>query len=211
MNTLEYILTKYNLDANSKSPIEIRNTDRVTLANLLEELGLNKGAEIGTEQGVYAQTMCDANPDIELHCVDAWMAYKGYRDHVSQDKLDRFLNDTKDRLSAYNCHFHRGYSMDIVGEFQDGSLDFVYIDANHELPFVLPDIIEWSKKVKKGGIVSGHDYYQSNRYDSKNHVVYAVDAYTRSYRIKPWFILGARDKQEGEKRDKSRSWFFVKT
>ena len=48
--------------------------------------------------------------------------------------------------------------MDAVKDFADRSLDFVYIDANHEPQFVEEDIREWSKKVKVGGIVSGHDY-----------------------------------------------------
>ena len=42
--------------------------------------------------------------------------------------------------------------------FEDNSLDFVYIDANHAYDFVKEDIQLWYPKVKSGGWVMGHDY-----------------------------------------------------
>ena len=41
---------------------------------------------------------------------------------------------------------------------EDESLDFVYIDANHAYDWVVQDIELWYPKVKKGGILWGHDY-----------------------------------------------------
>jgi predicted O-methyltransferase YrrM len=40
----------------------------------------------------------------------------------------------------------------------DGSLDFVFIDADHSYEAVAADIDAWRSKVKPGGILSGHDY-----------------------------------------------------
>jgi predicted O-methyltransferase YrrM len=45
-------------------------------------------------------------------------------------------------------------------DFLDNSLDFVYIDAGHRFDDVVQDIIKWTKKVRKGGIISGHDYME---------------------------------------------------
>ena len=56
------------------------------------------------------------------------------------------------------------------------------------------DIAEWSKKVKPGGIVSGHDYSNYMR-----EVRIAVDAFVEVKRIKPWFITNHH-----------RCWFWVK-
>jgi len=209
LNTLDFICNHYNLDPTARTPVEIPNAGRDDLARLFGQLGFTRGAEIGIEQGVYSEVLCRANPGVKLYCVDAWQAYKGYRDHVSQEKLEGFYETTQQRLAPYAVEFIRAFSMDAVKQFEDRSLDFVYIDANHELPFVMFDLIEWSKKVRPGGIVAGHDYYQSTRQDTKNHVVYAVDAYVRSYRIKPWFLLGTKAKVDGEVREKSRSWFWV--
>ena len=99
--------------------------------------------------------------------------------------------------------------MDAVKDFPDRSLDFVYIDANHDVRHVIEDIEEWSKKIKKGGIISGHDYFVSLRRRSRAHVVYALQAYTIAWKINPWFVLGREERLPGEKRDSSRSWFFV--
>lgn len=210
MNTLDYILTKYNLSSSTPSPIEIRNTNRETLTVIIAELGFKEGAEVGTERGLYADMICRNNPGVKLHCVDPWEAYKGYRDHVSQDKLDGFYDHAKALLEPHGCVLHRGYSLDVVNEFKDNSLDFAYIDANHELSYVLRDIVEWHKKVKPGGIVAGHDYRRFKK-QCLSHVVEAMFAYTEAYRISPWFVLGSKDKQEGELRDGARSWFYVKT
>jgi predicted O-methyltransferase YrrM len=51
--------------------------------------------------------------------------------------------------------------MKAVRDVADESLDFVFIDANHEYTAVRDDIREWTKKVRVGGIVSGHDYYKT--------------------------------------------------
>jgi len=42
--------------------------------------------------------------------------------------------------------------------FQDNSLDFVYIDANHAYDYVVEDMEKWYPKVKNGGYLIGHDY-----------------------------------------------------
>jgi hypothetical protein len=52
--------------------------------------------------------------------------------------------------------------------FQDESLDFVYIDANHAYDFVKQDIELWYPKVKKGGYLWGHDYIDLNWYNDPN-------------------------------------------
>ena len=43
--------------------------------------------------------------------------------------------------------------------FEDNSLDLVWIDASHEYEFVSKDIEMWYKKIKPGGILSGHDWH----------------------------------------------------
>jgi len=43
-------------------------------------------------------------------------------------------------------------------KFDDASIDLVFIDANHEYNSVHADINAWMPKIKKEGIISGHDY-----------------------------------------------------
>ena len=100
--------------------------------------------------------------------------------------------------------------MDALADFEDKSLDFVYIDANHEYSYVFEDITKWYKKIKKGGIISGYAYRLSKAGNTKLQVVYAVNDYVRKYKIKHLFILGRKQGIEGEKRDRYRSWFWIK-
>jgi len=54
--------------------------------------------------------------------------------------------------------------------FPDNSLDLVFIDADHSYESVLNDIKNWFPKVKKGGIISGHDYEHPSFYGVKKAV-----------------------------------------
>lgn len=51
-----------------------------------------------------------------------------------------------------------GDSFDRAKEFEDESIDFLFIDANHTYEFVKKDIAAYLPKMKKGSIISGHDY-----------------------------------------------------
>ena len=203
MDTLNHILSSYfntyydNLDF-IRSPLEIQNLNRNDLAQIFSDLHFKSGAEIGVEQGVYSEVLLKANPNLYLHCVDAWQAHQGYKDHTNQEKLDKFYHITCDRLKKFDTRYEiwKAFSLDVVKRFVPESLDFVYIDANHDFLHVTQDIFYWSKMVRKGGIVAGHDYYRDNRY-SHVHVKQVLDGYTEAYNIKPLFII-------------DDSWFFVK-
>ena len=41
--------------------------------------------------------------------------------------------------------------------FLDGSVDFVFIDADHRYAAVKSDILAWLPKVRAGGMIAGHD------------------------------------------------------
>jgi len=43
-------------------------------------------------------------------------------------------------------------------KIKNGSLDLVFIDANHSYENVKEDIGNWLPKIRKGGIICGHDY-----------------------------------------------------
>jgi len=148
---------------------------------------------------------------LKLYCVDAWKIYPpDYRDYLEQQVLDRAFERARARLKPFDVEIVNAFSVQAAQGFKDGSLDFVYIDANHEYPYVTQDIVEWSRKVRSGGIVSGHDYYESTVVNSKCHVIPAVQGYARAYRIHPWFVIGTKAKTPGLIRDTSRSWMWVK-
>lgn len=194
----------------NRGPVEIPNVGRNDLAQLFAHLGLDFGVEIGTERGLYAERLLAANPSLCLHCVDPYLAYRGYREHTSQLKLDDFYNEAQERLSLYRASIIRTPSIEAVTAFADESQDFVYIDGNHSLLHVVQDLCYWTPKVRRGGIVAGHDWISRKRSDYLMHVPEAVTAYVSAYDIRPLLILGRKEIVEGEVRDKPRSWLFVK-
>jgi predicted O-methyltransferase YrrM len=213
MDTLNYILKKYNLsyDDNTAMPIRIPGVIRDDLGFLFDELGFTKGAEIGVESGLYSSILLASNPNLVLYSIDAWKSYRAYRDHTSQEKLDRFYENTKQALKGFGDRsiIWKKASMDAVKEIPDESLDFVYIDANHAFAHVAQDVHYWLRKVRKGGIISGHDY-KKHKAGVNIHVKQVINGYTDAYYIRPWFVLGADAKIEGIPRDASRSFMWVK-
>lgn len=209
----EFLLDPYEVEIGRQYIVDIPNMDREDLAGLFEEFELNRGAEIGVERGIYSEILCKKNPNLWLSCIDPWSA-GAYEPGIfavdpEQEKYDARYEETKDRLKRYNAQIIRKGSMEAVNDFDDGSLDFVYIDANHDFPNFINDLHQWSKKVRMGGIIAGHDYALFS-YKRHNHVKRALDAYSRCYRMQPLFIVGRFEQIPGEKRDKYRSWFWIK-
>lgn len=52
----------------------------------------------------------------------------------------------------------KGDSAESADLFEDESVDFVFLDADHIFPRVKSDIEAWWPKIKKGGILAGHDH-----------------------------------------------------
>lgn len=215
MNTLKHIIDKYKINVGNQYIIDIPDMGRDNMAELFGELGLNEGAEVGVERGEYSEVMCKANPKLHLSCIDPWSS--GAYDQkaaihavdTEQKKYDERYEECVKRLKPYNTTIIKTGSMEALDYFEDESLDFVYIDANHDFPNFVNDLHQWKKKVRVGGIVSGHDYAYFS-YKKHNHVKRALIPYARSYRMIPFFVIGAEEYKDGTIRDKYRSWMWVK-
>ena len=205
MNTLDFVLNKFQVDKNQKSPIYLQGSRLGALVRLFRQLKFTVGAEIGVERGMFSKVICMGNPQLKFYGIDAWQTIPGYREHVPQQRLDKFYDETKERLKPFNCQLIKGWSAEVVKQFTDESLDFVYIDAAHDYDHVKEDIGEWSEKVRKNGIVSGHDYREGvdkDRPDKPDYgVIKAINEWVKEKNIKYLFILGA---------GRTPSWFYVK-
>lgn len=213
VNIEEYILKKYNLEVGKQYIVQTPIVGGVGLAELFAELGFKGGVEIGTDQGEYAEVLSKTIPNLKLYCVDPWKAeaYEPAEQPESRETqgfFDSRHEEAYERLKQFeNVHLITDTSMGALDRFEDNSLDFVYIDGNHDFLNVTQDIHYWYKKVRPGGILAGHDYV---RYPSRkfNHVQKVVNAYMSSYHLLPVFLTMPTD--QGLKRDRFRSWFYCK-
>lgn len=209
MNTLKYIYERFGIEKKAKSPIEIIRSRYGGLPILINGLGFTIGAEVGVSKGRFSKHLCIFCPKLKLYSIDAW-EFNG----ETKEGMEELFQNAKSRLSSLNCQIVRDWSMNTVKRFADKSLDFVYIDAAHDYDHVYEDIREWSKKVKKGGIVAGHDYinpkellqkkpqasskdYNKTNYDVKR----AVDDWVKKKKIKHLFVFT---------KDLAPSWFYIK-
>lgn len=121
------------------------------------------GAEIGTADGKNAFPLL-SNTNIKLFCVDPYIKYNEYTNDTkaNQDILCKLKEKAYCILQPYfdnkRCIHIEDTSKNACRQIEDESLDFVFIDANHDYKFVKEDIKIWKPKVKKGGLISGHDY-----------------------------------------------------
>lgn len=58
----------------------------------------------------------------------------------------------------YRVMFEKVDSFVAAKNFEDGSIDMCFIDANHTYEFVKRDIEAYLPKMKKGGTLAGHDW-----------------------------------------------------
>ena len=188
----EKIWKRFKIYENDNLPFRGNAGTRNDLAKIMGESGFKTGAEIEVCEGLYSEILCSSIPDLKLLCVDPWCAY----DNISANFAKKRYDDAIERLGKYNVEFIKKTSMEAVKDVPNESLDFVYIDGNHDFNYVVMDIIEWGKRIKKGGIIAGHDYYHFFRAG----VVTAVDAYTRAHNIYPWYLT----------REREPSWFWIK-
>lgn len=132
------------------------------------------GSWYGQSSAFMAVEIANSGKNIRFDCVDTW---KGSEEHADMEdvKADRlyskFLKNMEPVVGYYNPI--RTTSLEAASLYKDGSLDFVFIDADHAYESVKADIAVWYPKVKIGGHIAGHDYIAKDWYG----VVQAVDEF----------------------------------
>lgn len=189
--------------------VEIPDCNRDDFPEFFQDMGYKVGVEIGVWKGEFGKTL--AKSGLKLYGVDPYLYYEDSVMYGKQSVIEDAYKTAEKVLAPYEYTIIRKTSMEAVKDFDDESLDFVYIDGNHSFKYVAEDICEWSKKVRKGGTISGHDYmFFKNSRPGYCDVKYVIEAYTAARKIPKWYVLGRRHPRPGEKRDKFRSWFWFK-
>lgn len=212
MNTLEYITEKLESEQ-TVLPWQIPNSSRLDLLKWIRELDFKTMVEVGVAHGIYGGLAYVLNPQIVQYGVDPYVPYSGYSDYKSEEKFSRMKLDMLEMTGQARrhgkYHFLEKTSMEALKEFEDNSIDFVYIDGNHQLPYIYDDVSGWYEKVKPGGILAGHDFTNMKRVGWG--VKETIHKFTKERNIDPWFVIGLENSQTvGYVREKTRSWMIVK-
>ena len=156
---------------------------------------LGKGVEVGVKKGHNILNIISSGWQGSIIAVDIW------------DNREDF-EEAQRNLAPFKVNMLKGGSVEMAQTFPDESIDWVYIDANHTYNSVMDDLKAWYPKVRKGGIVSGHDYldgthngYLGQVYGVKS----AVDEFTKDLGKK--VKVTTNDTFENLHFD---SWWFIK-
>jgi len=148
---------------------EIQHRDHIP--EFLNKYGLTgNAAELGTYLGDFAETLLKTWSGKRLNLVDPYRHYQA-GEYVDGTAIDHATGRPVDfeivfwrahaRLNPYPAaYFIRKTSAEAVTMFEDGSLDFVYVDANHSFEHVTEDLKLWWPKLAAGGLMGLHDCYQ---------------------------------------------------
>jgi hypothetical protein len=171
----------------------------ITRLDLFNEIKFNFedgfGVEVGTFKAEFSKFILN-NWNGTLYMVDVWRPlgdeyldssnHKNYQNQVYSYAMDN-LQGLEDRGIMIRANSQKASEI-----FQDESLDFVYIDANHAYDFVVDDINYWYSKVKKGGYLWGHDYISLDWYNDPNFLpnqkdkhIYSKDFYHGVFGVNP--------------------------
>jgi len=136
------------------------------LEDLVHMNGWTRGVEIGVFKGPTFKHLIENCPNLHLTGVDVFYPDKDWRRKriTTTQELNKqpatkwypglleFCKQYPDRATLW-----RDFSNKAHKRVEDESIDFVFIDASHDYDSVYEDIKYWAPKVKKGGIVAGHD------------------------------------------------------
>jgi predicted O-methyltransferase YrrM len=125
----------------------------------------SKFVEVGTWLGRSAAYMAveiiNSKKDIDFYCVDKWEKESNASQNdpdskVYYDIYENFLLNTK--LVEHHIKPVKAASIEAALTFKDGTLDFIFLDADHSYSGVRADLAAWYPKLKSTGVIAGHDY-----------------------------------------------------
>lgn len=119
-------------------------------------MGWQTGAELGVRDGCNLFRLLDKCPQLRLYGIDVWEPTPGYEDW----EHDKNFEIVRERAEAYaqRVAILKMTTEEATTVVPDGSLDFVFIDADHRTEAVRRDIENWTPKLKEDGWMLGDDH-----------------------------------------------------
>jgi hypothetical protein len=127
-------------------------------------------AEVGVWEGAFSKRILEICQPRELHLIDPWLyqpefANTGFGRPKNENLMDeKFRQVQADFAADPRVKIHRATSEAAFLAMPDASLDWVYLDGNHNAPFIDRDLELSLQKVKPNGIIAGDDFnWQAER------------------------------------------------
>jgi hypothetical protein len=114
-------------------------------------------AELGVANGDFSQKIWDITSPQKFHIIDFWGSSR-YNTTLKKNVLKRF----EDQITEGKVEINLGLSTGVVSSFKDDYFDWIYIDTDHSYLTTKEELELYAPKMKKGGIIAGHDFVVGN-------------------------------------------------
>lgn len=135
------------------------------LVPVVKQLALDEntpivGMEIGVASGWNIHHFLSSIPNLHLVGVDPYLPYQDWNSYIGEDILEAQYQAAIKNNEKFEGRFLivRDKCENILDDYPDESLDYIFIDGDHSEEAVYRDCKNFYSKVRKGGIFSGHDY-----------------------------------------------------
>lgn len=125
------------------------------------------GIEIGVHEAEFSEKVLRETKPKKLFLIDPWAVFDD-DEHASswygsgkvtqKDLDDRYARVQKRVGRQKAVTIIRDFSHQVADQFEDESMDFVYVDGDHSYEAVKRDIALYGPKVKRGGYLIGDDF-----------------------------------------------------
>jgi predicted O-methyltransferase YrrM len=133
------------------------------ILSLIYQIEIKTIVEIGVFRGKNAAILRENFPNAHLYLIDPWAPSNAYLNSgTAVSEQHEVFNDAYQRVETL---FKDDPHVTLIKKTAEeaapdlpNDLDLVFIDANHDYHVVKNQILTWQKKVRPGGILSGHNY-----------------------------------------------------
>ncbi len=115
------------------------------------------GVELGVWKGENAERLLSMLNVKMLHLIDLWITPDGAKDRYDYNEHYKIVVKKFEENKTVSIWVSD--TVEASKYYKDNSLEFVYVDADHYYEGCSRDLEVWYPKVKKGGIICGHDYH----------------------------------------------------
>lgn len=175
---------------------------RMNFLKMIHSINIGKqklvGVEIGVNEGNYSEKVYNFFSDkYDFHytLIDPWRIDKDFHGYGKEFLENAYKKVLKKFANKEKVKILREASNTACDKFEDETLDFVYIDGNHDYKFVKEDLEIWYKKLRPNGVLFGDDYSRSfgvhkavSEFSFENKIIakFSEDDYKNFAFIKPF-------------------------
>jgi predicted O-methyltransferase YrrM len=144
------------------------------LASMMLEQGYKSFVEVGCKEGRTSGHILKNVPESRVIAIDPWMKQEKSADPTKEtyeewdfEKIEKefcanvgieFVVPESKVISNDRVTFLRQTSRQASANLHGNEYDLIFIDALHDYENVMFDISAWWPRVRKGGVLAGHDF-----------------------------------------------------